>query len=65
MKPRIVASLFVSITFVLLPAFLIGQEVASLTGVVTDKTGAVVSELMILLCQTARVNLPGAAQPMR
>ena len=46
------ANLFVLMFSLLMPAFLVGQEVASLTGVVTDKTGAVVADAVVTLIDT-------------
>src|ERR1700691_1943345 len=47
-----VAWLFVLIVSLLTPTFLIGQDVASLTGVVVDKTGAVLSDASVTLVDT-------------
>ena len=47
-----VARLLVLIASLLMPALLAGQEVASLTGVVTDKTGAVLSDAAVTLVDT-------------
>jgi Carboxypeptidase regulatory-like domain len=47
-----VADLFIVIVFLLAPALLVGQDVASLTGVVTDKTGAVLSDASVTLVDT-------------
>jgi hypothetical protein len=52
MKRITVACLFVLTLCLLLPAFLAGQEVASLTGVVTDKTGAVLVDVTVTLLDT-------------
>jgi hypothetical protein len=47
-----VASLLVLIVSLLTPAFLAGQDAASLTGVVTDKTGAVLPDAAVTLVDT-------------
>lgn len=52
MKRISVASVFVLLAGLLLPAFLTGQEVASLTGVITDRTGAVVADVVVRLVDT-------------
>lgn len=52
MKRIILADIFVLIVSLLLPAFLAGQEVAFLTGVVTDKTGAVLADATVTLVDT-------------
>lgn len=52
MKRIIVAGVFVLIVSLFVPSFLLSQEVASLTGVVTDKTGAVLADATVRLVDT-------------
>ena len=52
MKRISAATLFVLIVCLLMPAFLTGQEVASLTGIVTDPTGAVLTDAAVTLIDT-------------
>jgi Carboxypeptidase regulatory-like domain len=52
MKRVFAAAIFVSTLCVLLPTFLAAQEVASLTGVVTDKTGALLIDASVKLVDT-------------
>jgi hypothetical protein len=52
MRRITLANCFVLLLSLLMPAFLAGQEVASLTGVVTDKTGAVLADAAVSLVDT-------------
>jgi len=52
MKLKTVASFVVSLFLLALPISLSAQEVASMTGVVTDKTGAVVPDVNVTLVDT-------------
>jgi hypothetical protein len=52
MKRIIAASLFVLTVCLLMPRFLTGQEVASLTGIVTDQTDAVLTDVAVTLIDT-------------
>ncbi|HTC55702.1 MAG TPA: TonB-dependent receptor [Candidatus Sulfotelmatobacter sp.] len=49
---RILLALLVLSLFLVVPSFMAGQEVASLTGVVTDTTGAVVPDASVKLVDT-------------
>ena len=52
MNKTILAVLCAILTSTLFPAFAYGQDVASLTGVVTDKSGAVVADTVVRLTDT-------------
>jgi len=49
---RKLAFALVILALTILPTFLVGQDVASLTGVVADKSGAVISEAKVELVDT-------------